>query len=108
MSSEKPVNASLDRTKDRVMVGNNAHTIFEHLKSLENDPKNRQRWIWELMQNAQDANANSITVEFEGNEVSFSHNGLAFTEDNITHLIFFTVHRNTERKVKRANSELDL
>ena len=25
-----PDNSSLDRTKDKVIVGNNAHTIYEH------------------------------------------------------------------------------
>ncbi len=81
-------NSSLDRTKDKVIVGNNAHTIFEHLKSLDNDPKHRQRWIWELMQNAQDTNAKEINIVFEDRTVAFSHNGSPFSEEDITHLIF--------------------
>ena len=50
-------NDSLDYTKERVMVANNAQSIFEHIKSLGNDPRHRQRWIWELMQNAQDTDS---------------------------------------------------
>jgi len=87
-SENNPSNSSLDRTKDKVIVGNNAHTIYEHLKSLDNVPKHRQRWIWELMQNAQDANATEITITFENQTVAFSHNGLPFSEEDITHLIF--------------------
>jgi hypothetical protein len=82
---------SLDRTKDRVIVENNAQTIFDHIKSLENDPKNRQRWIWELLQNAQDASNSSpvdIEISWDGKNLSFSHDGEPFTEDDITHLIF--------------------
>jgi len=80
--------SSLDLTKDRVMVGNNAHTIFEHLKSLNNDPRHRQRWIWELLQNAQDVNGRDIQIKFANEALSFSHNGSAFSEEDITHLIF--------------------
>lgn len=78
----------LNLIKDKVIVSNNAHTIYEHIKSLENDPKHRLRWIWELMQNAQDANASEIIITFEDNVLSFEHNGQPFTEDEITHLIF--------------------
>lgn len=80
--------SSLDLTKDRVMVGNNAHTIFEHLKSLNNDPRHRQRWVWELLQNAQDVNGRDVQINFDNQTLSFSHNGAAFSEDDITHLIF--------------------
>lgn len=87
-NESKVNNSSLEQTKSKVIVGNNAHTIFEHLKSLDNDPKHRQRWIWELMQNAQDALATEINITFKEREVSFSHNGLPFSEEDITHLIF--------------------
>jgi hypothetical protein len=86
--NETNPNTSLDSTKDKVIVGNNAHTIYEHLKSLDNDPKHRQRWIWELMQNAQDANATELTISLENRDLSFSHNGTPFSEEDITHIIF--------------------
>lgn len=89
VNENNPNNSSLDGTKDKVIVGNNAHTIYEHLKSLDNDPKHRQRWIWELMQNAQDASAREINITFEDRTVTLSHNGLPFSEEDITHLIFY-------------------
>lgn len=80
--------SSLDLTKNKVMVANNAQTIFDHLKEIGNDTRNRQRWLWELMQNAQDSGGNEIEVIYADNAVTFIHNGKSFSEDDITHLIF--------------------
>lgn len=97
MQEEIPKNTvtdSLDKTKDKVIVENNAQTIFDHIKGLENDPKNKQRWIWELLQNAQDtvSDENDEPVETEiiwdRKHLSFLHNGKPFSEEDITHLIF--------------------
>ena len=63
------------------MIENNAQTIFDHIKFLENNPKNRLRWIRELLQIAQDqATSKNVDVEikWEGNNVSFSHDGQPF------------------------------
>lgn len=49
---------------------------------------NIDRGIWELMQNAQDANATEINITFDNQILSFAHNGLPFSEVDITHLIF--------------------
>lgn len=78
----------LEQVKDRVIVGNNAKSIYEHLVSLGNDPKHRQRWIWELMQNAQDSNATDISVIYQDDKLEFIHNGTPFLEEDITHVIF--------------------
>ncbi len=92
--SENSKADSLDQTKDKVIVENNAQTIFDHIKGLENDPKNKQRWIWELLQNAQDTVSDekddSVETEviWDSNDLSFLHNGKAFSEEDITHLIF--------------------
>lgn len=91
MLSENTSLSDLDQTKDRVIVGNNAKFIYDHIKSLENEPEHRKRWIWELLQNAQDTSRGTrVNVEicFDGKHVSFSHDGPAFTLDDITHLIF--------------------
>jgi len=85
------VSDSLDTTKERVMSANNADGIFEHIKQLGNDPKHRQRWIWELMQNAQDVAFDgevNVAIDYNGAEVKFTHNGQAFSEEDITHLIY--------------------
>lgn len=78
----------LDDTKNEVMVENNAHEIHEHLKALGNEPKHRQRWIWELLQNAQDAGAKNVHVVFKNQILTFSHDGTPFTKKDITHVIF--------------------
>lgn len=78
-------------TRDRVMVENNAQTIHDHLIDLENDARNRKRWLWELLQNAQDqSNGNSVNVEISllDDQLTFSHNGDPFTEDDIAHLVY--------------------
>jgi hypothetical protein len=82
---------SLDSTKERVMSANNANEIYEHIKQLGNDPKHRQRWIWELMQNAQDVaigNEVNVSIIYDGRQVTFTHNGQDFSEEDITHLIY--------------------
>lgn len=82
---------NLDLTKDKVIVENNAQSIFDHIKELENEPKNRLRWIWELLQNAQDTVIDGELVNVEiiwDKDLVFSHDGKPFTEEDITHLIF--------------------
>lgn len=89
--SPSPELDSLDQTKERVMSANNANEIYEHIKQLGNDPKHRQRWIWELLQNAQDVAIDDkvdVQIIFDGSEVTFTHDGQAFTEEDITHLIY--------------------
>ncbi|MEQ8687680.1 MAG: hypothetical protein RIE86_20410 [Imperialibacter sp.] len=84
-------NHSRRDTRDRVMVENNAQTIHDHLIDLENDARNRKRWLWELLQNAQDqSNGNPVivNVSLSGDQLTFSHNGDPFTEDDIAHLIY--------------------
>lgn len=95
-------NSSLDRIKDKVIVGSNANTIYEHLKSLDKNPKHRQRWIWKLMQNAQDANATQIKIIFKDQSVSFAHKALPFSEKDITHLIF---HGSSKPELKGKRGE---
>ena len=59
-----------------------------------NNPNNRKRWIWELLQNAKDVrnpslNGVDISVTFasEENKVIFQHNGSPFSVQNITFLV---------------------
>lgn len=86
-------NTNLDKTKDEVLVANNAQTIFDHINELEKDRLNNgKRWFWELLQNAKDAvNHNefvSINVQLENDNLIFSHTGNPFREQDIIHLIF--------------------
>lgn len=67
-----------DLLKDITLVENNAKTIRDHLKELDNNPKNHQRrWFWELLQNAKDSALENqsikIKLELNGNILKFSH-----------------------------------
>lgn len=90
---------SLDQIKDRVMVENNAQTIFDHLTELENEPRHQRRWIWELLQNAQDTSLDkpvNVNINWDGSNLKFSHDGQYFTEKEITHLIFHGTTKNEQ------------
>ena len=69
-----------------------ATKIMQGLKKVRNEPsKSRRRWIWELVQNAKDIlnrfGRVRIRVELDEQHLRFSHNGDAFTIDDITGLI---------------------
>lgn len=77
----------------QALVDNTAQGIYHRLKELESISQFYQRqWIWELLQNAldsapQDGEVN-VEVELLGQQLSFRHNGSAFAEDEIAHLIY--------------------
>lgn len=83
---------ALEKSRDRTMVANNAQTIYDHLRNLENEAvKYRKRWLWELLQNAMDVAGDrnlKVWIEWTGNELLFRHNGERFSSDNISHLIY--------------------
>lgn len=64
-------------------------SIFEG--SEEKNNKNRRRWIWELIQNASDCTPKGATINIDleiGNtEITFSHDGIPFTYNNLQDLI---------------------
>lgn len=72
-----------------VLAENTAQAVRKHLDALE---RNRQfmqtRWIWELLQNARDAQASMASIECDGEYVAFRHDGDSFTRDEIAHLIY--------------------
>lgn len=68
----------------------------EELKSMK-----RRRWVWELIQNANDCSENKpidIIIQANGNSVIFSHNGNCFTYQNMVDLI-------TQISTKRKDDE---
>jgi|GEM_PF-5658778 len=82
-----------DLLKDITLVENNAKTIRDHLKELDNNPKNHQRrWFWELLQNAKDSALENqsikIKLELNGNILKFSHDGRPFKIQELIHIIF--------------------
>lgn len=70
--------------------------IWNELKTMkESSPhkkeKARRRWIWELIQNASDCTPDGgkidITLELSNNQVTFEHNGVPFSYENLFSLI---------------------
>ena len=63
----------------------------------------RRRWVWELIQNANDCSENKpidIIIQTNNNSVKFSHNGNCFTYQNMIDLITqISTKRKDEQKV---------
>ena len=80
--------------RNRVLTDNTAQSVLNHLKALESNRAHvLTRWVWELLQNARDASANSDTelvasIEQTEGEVVFRHNGGNFKPEEIIHLIY--------------------
>lgn len=67
-------------------------TKLEELRGdkAENKELKRRRWIWELIQNANDCSNGKpidIRINADNNSVVFSHNGSCFTYENLVDLI---------------------
>lgn len=83
-----------DEIRTRVLTDNTAQGVLNHLKALESNRAHvRARWIWELLQNARDASANSgiglvASIEQNDGEIIFRHNGSNFKMEEIAHLIY--------------------
>jgi hypothetical protein len=76
----------------RALVENTAQDVFNNLKDLVNHASlHASRWIWELLQNARDAalvgSPLHVCVWLTENEVTFQHDGMPFTTDQVAHLI---------------------
>ncbi len=84
----------LERAKQNTLVETNAQAIAETLRQLRAAPEiHRRRWIWELIQNAADARdaekkTNKIQIQVTGDAVVFKHDGAAFDEEELSHLIY--------------------
>ena len=78
----------------KVLSDNTAQSVLNYLKALEsNRDRVRARWIWELLQNARDASADSdmelvACIEQSEDKLVFEHNGESFSLEEIAHLIY--------------------
>lgn len=78
-----------DAIKNRVLTENTAQGVLNNLKTQESHrARMRTRWIWELLQNARDTKATSVSIEFGPGEITFQHNGDEFKMDDVAHLIY--------------------
>ena len=88
MAYKSVVNNSISKNNVKL----SADKIIEKLDELrEEGKKSKRRWIWELMQNAKDVpnifGQVSIEIIVNQTELTFAHNGNAFTIDNLTGLV---------------------
>lgn len=82
-------NGEFTRIRTNVLADNTAQAVLKELEALSaSQAWVRTRWIWELLQNARDAGANTVTVKYAENNLVFQHNGGVFTADEICHLIY--------------------
>jgi len=82
-------NGNLDDIRTNVLANNTAQAVLNTLEELNaSQAWVRTRWIWELLQNARDAGASTVTVEYAENKIIFQHNGHGFTAEEICHLIY--------------------
>ena len=82
-------NGNLDDIRTNVLANNTAQAVLKTLEELNaSQAWVRTRWIWELLQNARDAGASTVTVEYAENKIIFQHNGDRFTAEEICHLIY--------------------
>ena len=63
--------------KDQKSYSSPAKRVMEHLKPILSKSQDlRQRWIWELLQNASDLGDNvKAKLEITADRLKFSHNG---------------------------------
>ena len=78
-----------DAIKNRVLKENTAQGVLNNLTTQKsNRARMRTRWIWELLQNARDTKATSVSIECGHGEIIFRHDGDKFTMDDVAHLIY--------------------
>jgi hypothetical protein len=87
-----PNNDKLEDAKLRVLTQNTAQDVNKYLRKLfQDESRFRKRWIWELLQNARDAAPSEgvkVSLVRDMTRLLFRHNGIPFTDEGITHLIY--------------------
>lgn len=83
------IHSKLTELKDQKSYSIPAKRIMEHLKPILSKSQDlRQRWMWELLQNASDLGDNvKARIEITSDRLKFSHNGKPFTLDEAYNLI---------------------
>lgn len=92
MTPEDGTMDELTQDRDNVLRDTVAQTVHKYLENVENNRAAfRNRWIWELLQNARDAaKSHAATVEATLTDQAFTlrHDGAPFRGKEITHLIY--------------------
>lgn len=95
VSYKEKFSASSQKAHTRFIATKIYQDMEKHLANVETSPTTSRRWVWELIQNAKDVNikGSKVQVLIEADlkdpdaHVTFSHNGGAFTTENIRFLI---------------------
>jgi hypothetical protein len=90
--------------KDQMSYSIPAKRVMDHLQPILSKSNDlRQRWIWELLQNASDL-GNNIKARFELNadRLKFSHNGNPFSLDEAYNLIMPNSTKDEETTNKKS------
>lgn len=93
MTNYNDIVAQEERKVSEKAIAQNIYTLIYNIRQRKSDLASQRRWVWELLQNAQDTiigNRESV-VEINLNEndgyLEFKHNGNPFTVKNITYLV---------------------
>jgi len=94
----------LRNLKDQKSYSIPAKRIMEHLKPILSKSQDlRQRWMWELLQNASDLGDNvKARFEITADRLKFSHNGKPFTLDEAYNLIMPDSTKDDETTHKKS------
>jgi hypothetical protein len=106
MSFKDNINSPIVKEMQRDYNRAIAQKIRNRLQQLENaNEKDKRRWIWELLQNANDTVSGdrkvdvAVTTTDEG--IEFSHNGGYFSPRNITNLVHQISSKEGEENIGR-------
>lgn len=90
--------------KDQKSYSIPAKRVMEHLKPILSKSSDlRQRWMWELLQNASDLGENvKARFEITSDRLKFSHNGKPFTLDEAYNLIMPDSTKDDETTHKKS------
>jgi len=90
--------------KDQKSYSIPAKRVMEHLKPILSKSNNlRQRWMWELLQNASDLGDNvKARFEITADRLKFSHNGKPFSLDEAYNLIMPDSTKDDETTHKKS------
>ena len=81
--------ASIEEGANAVKNEAVAQAVLNKLRQLEQNRESMNtRWVWELMQNALDASATEISVEYNQEGLVFHHNGSGFNNKEINKIIY--------------------
>lgn len=99
MQTKTNIKSEFDDAIKDAFIENTAQAIFDEIQKIDSYPeKYRQRWVWELLQNASDAaDAKKVEVLLESVDKKFivKHDGSPFTLKELAHLI---LRGSTKRK----------